>query len=75
MNYFECCHHCVAPKRKPGCHDTCPDYTKAKAKFEADKAKHYESANLKNYVNKSKAETVDGVAKYMKKRHKRRGAY
>ena len=23
---FECCRHCVAPKRHPGCHATCPEY-------------------------------------------------
>lgn len=30
MAGFECCRHCVAPKRHPGCHSTCPDYPIAK---------------------------------------------
>lgn len=23
---YDCCHDCKPPKRKPACHDTCPDY-------------------------------------------------
>lgn len=30
MAGFECCRHCVAPKRHPACHGTCEDYKKAK---------------------------------------------
>ena len=36
---FDCCRHCVAPKRHPGCHATCPDYPIAKA--EHDKRMNY----------------------------------
>lgn len=35
MGFFECCHYCVAPKRYPGCHSTCPDYIKQKAEWDA----------------------------------------
>ena len=34
MGYVECCHHCVAPKRYPGCHDHCPEYLEVKKKLE-----------------------------------------
>ena len=34
---IKCCHKCVAPKRHPGCHDTCQEYKNEKAKFEAIK--------------------------------------
>lgn len=30
MKLFECCHHCTAPKRHPGCHDRCPEYKEQK---------------------------------------------
>lgn len=36
---FDCCRYCVAPKRHPGCHATCPDYKEAKA--EENKRKAY----------------------------------
>lgn len=47
MNYFECCHYCVPPKRYPGCSGKCPDYAEGRAKYEADKAKanKYRTAN------------------------------
>lgn len=31
MDLFECCKHCVAPKRHPGCQDHCIDGMLAKA--------------------------------------------
>ena len=30
MGFFECCHYCKPPKRHPGCHDNCHDYTEQK---------------------------------------------
>lgn len=27
---IKCCGDCVAPKRHPGCHSTCPDYIQEK---------------------------------------------
>ncbi|MBR5199224.1 MAG: hypothetical protein IKW20_05285 [Bacteroidales bacterium] len=44
---IKCCHHCVAPKRYPGCHDHCPEYLKEKAEYEALKAAYNGNA----YVN------------------------
>lgn len=34
MGFFECCHYCPVDKRHPGCHDVCPDYKEAKAKWD-----------------------------------------
>lgn len=39
MNFFECCHHCVSPKRYPGCSGKCPEYAESRAQFEEHKAK------------------------------------
>jgi hypothetical protein len=33
-----CCKGCVAPKRYPGCHSHCPEYTAEKAVYEAERA-------------------------------------
>lgn len=32
-----CCKDCVAPKRHPGCHDTCKEYFEQKERWEKDK--------------------------------------
>lgn len=39
MGFFECCHHCVAPKRYPGCSGKCPEYAKARGEYDEYKAK------------------------------------
>lgn len=33
-----CCKGCVAPKRNPGCHGTCPEYIEQKAEHDRLKA-------------------------------------
>ena len=38
------CNGCVAPKRHPGCHDTCPDRIIAKAFHEAESTIEREKA-------------------------------
>jgi hypothetical protein len=68
MNYFECCHKCVPPKRYPGCSGTCPEYAEARAKFDADKARNDEARVLRNYKLEKNAATKDGIAKYTKRR-------
>ena len=32
---ISCCNGCVAPKRYPGCHGSCPEYIKEKAEHNA----------------------------------------
>ena len=34
---IKCCHFCVAPKRYPGCHGTCPEYLKERAEYDKRK--------------------------------------
>lgn len=70
MNYFECCHHCVAPKRYPGCSGKCPEYAEARAKYDADLAKQKQGVELKYYINNKNADRIDSVAKYERKRRK-----
>ena len=35
---IHCCYGCVAPKRHPGCHGSCPEYIAAKAEHDRLKA-------------------------------------
>lgn len=71
MNYFEKCMHCVPPDRHPGCQDHCSHYKEARARYDADKAKENGQRSLKHYASAQKAATLDGIAKYTKRRPKR----
>lgn len=71
MNYFECCHICVPPKRYPGCSGKCPDYAKARAKYDADRAKEHKNISLKYYANERSSAVKDSIAKYAKRRPKK----
>ena len=68
MNYFECCHHCVAPKRYPGCSGSCPEYKEARARLDADKARERDRTALDLYYIKKIMDNSDGLAKYVKRR-------
>ena len=66
MNYFECCMHCVAPKRYPGCSGICPDYKKARAKYDEDMGKVILEKKIQHYTNKEICNKRNDRAKYLK---------
>ena len=68
MNYFECCHRCVAPKRYPGCSGSCPEYKEARARYDADKDKEKGRKALDQYYILKTLDSNDGVVKYVKRR-------
>lgn len=37
MANIDCCRGCIAPKRHPGCHGSCPEYIKERAAYDAKK--------------------------------------
>lgn len=39
MTAIKCCKNCVPPRRKAGCHGTCPDYAEERQRQQEDKAK------------------------------------
>ncbi len=47
-NIINCCHGCVAPKRHPGCHSTCPEYLKQRAEYDERKAIDDERRRVRN---------------------------
>ena len=62
------CKNCVAPKRHPGCHATCPDYI-------LEKTKHNK---LKEKIKNEKINTYDlceGVGRLYRKRGKKGKEY
>lgn len=67
-NFFESCHHCKPPKRKPGCQDHCPDYKKDRGVYDEKMEPEKTKRRLANGLN---AETGRQVARA--NRRKRRG--
>ena len=65
--FFECCRHCVPPKRNPGCHSTCPEYLGERAEYDRKKAIEDEKMRIKNGCRSQREESV---RKAMKKRAK-----
>lgn len=67
---IRCCNGCVAPKRYPGCHGSCPEYIEEKAENdaqrEADNKRRQHNYNLnarkRRYVAIARA--VDNQRKY-----------
>ncbi len=56
--FFECCRYCVAPKRHPGCHSTCPDYLQQRAEYDKCKAIEDEKKRVKNGCRSQRGEAV-----------------
>lgn len=50
-----CCHHCVPPKRYPGCSDHCKEYQEQRKKREEEKAKIKESKSFDSFLYEEKA--------------------
>ena len=53
---IHCCKGCVAPKRHPGCHGSCPEYLADKAEHDRIKAEldRERDINIGIYGNRSK---------------------
>lgn len=69
MPGFECCHHCIAPKRHPGCHGTCPEYKEARAEHDAKKEAHDRKRQIANGINH---ETGRQILKITRRQRKKR---
>ena len=62
----------MAPKRHPGCQDKCDEYKKAKARYEADKARQNKATMVDRYTYDKSLDVKDGYVKYIKRRPKNR---
>lgn len=43
---ISCCKDCVAPKRRPGCHGTCPEYLTEKAEHEKERLERQKAQQI-----------------------------
>lgn len=50
---YECCRDCKPPKRKPACHDTCPDYKEVHDANTAIKEKKKMQRKIDSYTVES----------------------
>ena len=64
MFKFECCIECVAPKRHPACHGSCPEYIEKRAEYNRLKDKADRETRVKQSIYKQKS---DGVNRALKK--------
>ena len=64
---IRCCHGCMAPKRHPSCHVTCPEHLKEKAEHDALAAENYKKRQLALNLNQQKYSAVVKASKRMRK--------
>ena len=62
---IRCCNGCVAPKRYPGCHAVCPEYTQQKAKHEAERERI-------NKAKRTQADITGQVGEAVRKANRRK---
>lgn len=63
-----CCKDCVAPKRRPGCHGTCPEYLVEKAEHDKQRFERYEKES--SYRRKRNQAIAIKVANEQRQRYK-----
>lgn len=63
MGAFESCNGCVAPKRYPGCHGTCPEYKKDRAKYDQRKAKYDKDNQIGIAIYQERTKKVNNALK------------
>ena len=66
---MKCCHGCVPPKRKPGCHDRCPEYIEERAEYDRLKAIEDKKSAVRNAIYMQKS---DGVLRAVRRHGKNR---
>ena len=64
INYtITCCNGCVAPKRHPGCHGSCPEYRVEKTEYEVQKAKMDKQKAIKSGLDSMAIAAVNRARK------------
>lgn len=66
---INCCHGCVAPKRHPGCHDTCPEYRKEKVEHEAKLEEDRKRRKIRQDLNEQRYQAIAKATKKKRKEH------
>lgn len=64
---IKCCYGCVAPKRYPGCHGTCPEYLAEKAKHDEEMTEDYKRRQVQGALNEQRYRAITKVTKHKRK--------
>lgn len=64
---IRCCRDCVAPKRYPGCHGTCPEHIREKAQHDAAREEAYRARSVECGLTSQRFQGVNRAEK--RKRH------
>lgn len=64
---IKCCSGCVAPKRYPGCHGSCPEYIQEKADHDARMAEDYKRRRLNQNLNEQRYSAITNAVKNKRK--------
>lgn len=68
MGKITCCNDCIAPKRHPGCHASCPEYIAEKAVYNERKAIHDKERDIGCAITNNR---TDKVIKALKRHGKK----
>lgn len=60
---MNCCHGCVQPKRKPGCHDHCPEYIEERAEYDRIKEAENRIKAVRHGIYMQKCEGIARAAR------------
>ncbi len=60
---IKCCFGCVAPKRHPGCHASCPEYIEEKAINDAMRDEDYKRRYIQRGLSEEKYNAIRRAAK------------
>jgi hypothetical protein len=63
---FSACRNCVAPKRHPGCHDSCPEYRAERAEYDERKAIHDRKHGIDKAIYEERTKKVTARMKRRK---------
>lgn len=60
---INCCKSCVAPKRFPGCHGSCQEYTAEKTEYDRRKAEYYKEDQIRSAIYNERYRKVNHALK------------
>ena len=64
---IKCCSGCVAPKRHPGCHGSCPEYIQEKSGHDAKMAEEYKRRHLNQNLNEQRYAAINKAVRNKRK--------
>ena len=72
MAKIECCHDCRPPKRRIGCHATCPEYIYERAELDKQNAEKARRRELQDGLYQQKEKAIDIAIKRERKKFRKR---